>query len=138
MTVSVKLEACELAECAKVAYESIQNIANMPGDRADDIDDLEATAKQIKDSGLPQSFVECIPKLDAVVSLIDQVAEVCLLTLQRCTHTSKPWIVSSISKARLERDRSRLQGKEVMPSLVLYDCSCTLRSFRTKSTSSNA
>ena len=70
MTVSVKLEACELAECA--------NVASKPGDRAGDIDNVETATKQIEDSQLPQSFVESIPKLDAIVSAIDQVADVSL------------------------------------------------------------
>ena len=81
MTVSVKLEACELLECARVAYESIQNVASKPGEHADDLDNAETAVKLIEDSKLPQSFVESIPKLDAIVSAIDQVAEVSLFIL---------------------------------------------------------
>ena len=76
--VSVKLEECTPDECAKLAYESIQKVSRKLGDHVDDIDNLEMSATQIKDSGLPQSFVKSIPTLDAVVLAIDQVAEVSL------------------------------------------------------------
>ena len=78
VTVSVKLESCEPGECAKIAYGRIQQVASKVGAQADDMDNLEATATQIKDSGIPQSFVKCTPTLDAVVSVIDEVAEVSL------------------------------------------------------------
>ena len=83
MTVSVKLEACNPEDCAKLAYQNVQKAATKLGQHADTVENLEKAAKHIKESGLPQAFVESIKKLDTVVSVIDQFADVSLCIFQK-------------------------------------------------------
>ena len=81
VTMSIKVQPCRPEDCAKLAYQNVQKAALNLGQRADDIKTLEMTATQFKKSGISQSFVNSISKLDAVVSVIDKVAEVSLCIL---------------------------------------------------------
>ena len=75
------MQQCRAEDCAKLAFQSVQKAAVNLGKYADDVDTLEMTASHIKDSGLPKSFVDAVPKLDAVVAVVDQFADVSLCIL---------------------------------------------------------
>ena len=75
---SIKAQPCRAEDCAKLAYQNVQKAALNLGQRADDIKALEMTAAGFKKSGIPQSFVKSISKLDAVVTLIDRVSKASL------------------------------------------------------------
>ena len=84
---SIKVQQCRAEDCAKLAFQNVQKAAVNLGKYADDVETLEMTASHIKDSGLPKSFVNAIPKLDAFVSVVDQFADVslCILTTRACS-----------------------------------------------------
>ena len=72
------MQQCGAEDCARLAFQNVQKAAGDLGKHADKVDTLEMAATHIKDSGLPKSFVDSIPKLDAVVSVIDKFADVSL------------------------------------------------------------
>ena len=66
--------------CADLALRGISG----SGDSVNTIPDAVATTEIIgaggiclSDSGFPQSLVACIPRIDAIVSVIDEAAKVC-------------------------------------------------------------
>ena len=75
---SVKVQQCRAEDCARLAFQNVQKAALNLGKHADEVESLEMTALHIKDSGLPKSFVDAIPRLDAVVVVVDQFADVSL------------------------------------------------------------
>ena len=75
-TVSIKVQHCRAEDCARLAFQNVQKAAVNLGKYADEVETLQMSASHIKDSGLPKSFVDAIPKLDAVVSVVDQFADV--------------------------------------------------------------
>ena len=77
-TVSVKVQQCRAEDCARLAFQNVEKAAGDLGKHADDVETIESAATRIKDSGLPKSFVDAIPKLDAVVAVVDQFADVSL------------------------------------------------------------
>ena len=84
-TASVKVQQCRAEDCAKLAFQNVQKAAVILGKYADDIENLEMAATHIKDSGLPKSFVDAVPKLDAVVAVVDQFADVSLCISPICS-----------------------------------------------------
>ena len=127
-TASVKVQQCRAEDCAKLAFKNVQKAAVNLGKYADDIENLEMAATHIKDSGLPKSFVDAVPKLDAVVAVVDQFADVSL-RISLPVHPVEPWLVPSISEACLERDDSSLQGTGTI-SFILCNPSSLPRSLR--------
>ena len=86
-TASVKVQQCRAEDCAKLAFQNVQKAAVNLGKYADDVENLEMAATHIKDSGLPKSFVDAVPELDAVVAAVDQFADVSLyIFLSRASH----------------------------------------------------
>ena len=77
-TVSIKVQQCRAEDCARLAFQNVQKAAVNLGKYADEVETLEMAATHIKDSGLPKSFVDAIPRLDTVVAVIDQFADVSL------------------------------------------------------------
>ena len=67
-----------LDEFWRVNAQNVQKAAVNLGKHADDVETIDSTATRIKASGLPKSFVDAVPKLDAVVSVVDQFADVSL------------------------------------------------------------
>ena len=83
-TVSIKVQQCRAEDCARLAFQNVQKAAVNLGKYADEVETLEMTASRIKDSGLPKSFVDAVPKLDAVVAVVDQFADVSLCIFSTC------------------------------------------------------
>lgn len=65
--------------CADLALRNVLRVVKEDeavSDVIGKIGTIGADGVYLWDSGIPQSLVECIPKIDAVVSIIDQVAKV--------------------------------------------------------------